>query len=78
MHYFPADGSRVYHSGRREYGTYRGVDQHDPARQTVWVEFDSGDEVMVSLVRLDPVCAHEISLYDGCLKCERVGAAVTG
>lgn len=41
-------GDRVYHRGRDEYGTYRGVDQGDPYCATVWVEFDSGDEVMVS------------------------------
>lgn len=41
-------GDRVYHRRRHESGTYRGIDKEDPSGETVWVEFDSGDELMVS------------------------------
>jgi hypothetical protein len=41
-------GDRVYHRRRQESGTYRGLDEADPSGATVWVEFDSGDELMVS------------------------------
>ena len=41
-------GDYVYHRRRHESGIYRGVDERDPSGMTVWVEFESGDEVMVS------------------------------
>jgi len=41
-------GDRVYHRRRDEYGIFRAVDEADPSGGTVWVEFDSGDTLMVS------------------------------
>lgn len=38
-------GTRVYHLGHREPCTYLGSD--DLSLATCWVEFDSGDEVIV-------------------------------